>query len=409
MRRVIGWIVTILLVSNAAALAQASVTLGGEVRARFGVAADGSLPVAAAQLELDAKGETGSGLFPDASFNASLLARYDAAAGTSEVRLGDAYATLYLGDLELSLGQQTVSWGTTVGINPVDMVNPQDRSVPPESDKLPVPMLHGSYYAGDVATIEAVLVPVFIPSTAPSEAWQPSRASPQAAGVPIVGRLPIQNVLPATEVGNVQFGVRATVKLEALDVSATYFHGFRSLPTVQTTLKPGPRPGTFVLQPIARYDRVDVVGIDASAVVQDVVLRGEAAYTFTADPNGIDPAIGNPSWQAVAGGEYAFPGGPRAIVQGVLDVDEPDAGEDPKARFKTMTMLSYQPTARTQIDLGWMQNLDGSGSLQPRLSYTFADGVVGHTDGYVFYGADGTEFGGWRGNTQLRLGLAYSF
>jgi len=302
-----------------------------------------------------------------------------------------------------------VSWGTTVGINPVDVVNPRDRSFPPRSDKLPVPMVHATYYAGDVATIEAAVVPAFVPSIPPAEAWQPPAASPPKAGPQIVGRLPTENVIPATELGNVQFGVRATVKLHVLDLGTTYFHGFRTLPTVQPTLQPGPRPGTYLLQPVARYDRVDVVGIDASAVVQEVVLRGEAAYTFTADPNGIEPKIGNPSWQAVFGGEYAFPGGPRAIVQGVLDVNEPDAGGDPTARFKTMTMLSYQANARTQIDVGWLQSLDGSGSLQPRLSYTFADGVVGHADGYVFYGADGSEFGGWRGNTQVRLGLAYSF
>ena len=408
MRRLI-WFLVAALAANAFALAQANVTLGGAVSAHFGVAVDGGLPVAAAQLEFDAKGETGSGLFPDASFDASLLARYDAAAGTSDVRLGDAYATLYLGDLELSVGQQTVSWGTTIGINPVDVVNPRDRSFPPESDKLSVPMVHASYYAGDIATVEAALVPVFVPSIPPGSAWQPPQPSPGPAGARIVGRLPTRQVLPAVELGNVQFGVRATVKLDALDVSGTYFHGFRSLPTVQATLEPGSQAGTYLLQPVARYDRVDVVGVDASAVVQDVVLRGEAAYTFTADPNGIDPAIGNPSWQAVFGGEYAFPSGPRAIVQGVLDVHEPDAGGDPAARFKTMTMLSYQADARTQIDVGWLQDLDGSGSLQPKLSYTFADGVVGHADGYVFYGADGTEFGGWRGDTQVRLGLTYSF
>ena len=403
------WFLAAALIVSAFPLAQAGMTLGGAVGVRFGVAVDGSLPVAAARLELDAKGETGSGLFPDASFNASLLARYDAAAATTEMRLGDAYATLYLGDLELSVGQQTVAWGTTVGINPVDVVNPRDHSFPPESDKLPVPMVHASYYAGGAVTIEAVLVPALVPSVPPATAWQPSQPGPPTAGASIVGRLPTREVLPAVEVGNVQFGVRTTVKLDALDVSATYFHGFHSMPTVHATLVPGPRPGTYLLQPVASFDRVDVVGVDASAVVQDVVLRGEAAYTFTADPNGIDPAIGNLSWQAVFGGEYAFPSGPRAIVQGVLDVTEPDAGKDPTARFKTMTMLSYQADARTQIDVGWMQDLDGSGSLQPRLSYTFADGVVGHADGYVFYGVDDTEFGGWRDDTQVRLGLTYSF
>ena len=169
------------------------------------------------------------------------------------------------------------------------------------------------------------------------------------------------------------------------------------------------RPGEFLVQPVVRYDRINVVGADFSRVIDNVVIRGEAAYTFTADPNGSDPAIGNPSWQAVLGGEYAVPKGPRVVLQGVLDVGVPDQGTSADTRFKTMTMLSYQAGTRSQIDLGWMQDLYGSGTLLPRLSYTFADGVVGHADGYIFYGADGTDFGGWRGNSQLRVGLTYSF
>ena len=397
-----------LALAGGSSLGWAQVTLGGEASARFGVAIDGSLPIAAAQLELDVKGETGSGLFPDATFNASLIARYDAA-GSSEVRLGEAFATLYLGGLELSVGQQDVAWGTTVGINPVDVVNPRDRSFPPDIQKLPVPMVHASYYLGDVARIEAALVPVFVPSVLPGDTWQSSQTMSPPQGVTVVGQLPSQDDRPTAGLDNVQVGLRATATLPGFDVSATYFHGFRSLPTVQKSLVPSGRPGEFLVQPVARYDRINVVGADFSRVIDNVVMRGEAAYTFTADPNGSDPAIGNPSWQAVLGGEYAVPKGPRVVLQGVLDVRVPDQGTSADTRFKTMTMLSYQAGTRSQIDLGWMQDLDGSGTLLPRFSYTFADGVVGHADGYIFYGADGTEFGGWRGNSQLRVGLTYSF
>jgi len=34
---------------------------------------------------------------------------------------------------------------------------------------------------------------------------------------------------------------------------------------------------------------------------------------------------------------------------------------------------------------------------------------VGTASAYVFYGGDGTEFGGWRENSQLRVGLNYAF
>lgn len=121
------------------------------------------------------------------------------------------------------------------------------------------------------------------------------------------------------------------------------------------------------------------------------------------------PDVGNHRAQAVLGGEYAIPAGPRAVMQGILDYSAPDAGADPNFNLKFLSVLAYQVDTRTQLDIGWLQNIDGSGALLPSASYTFADGVVGKAAAYVFYGADGTEFGDWRGNSQLRLSVEYGF
>ncbi len=408
MRILRSWLM-ILVLAGGLGLAQPGVTFGGRTRAEFGVAVDGSLPVAAAQLELNVKGEIGSGLFPDADFAGSIEASYDAATGVKQIRLGDAYGTLYLGDLELSAGQQAVFWGSTDAVNPVDVLNPRDMTFPPDSRKLPVPMLRVRYYATDEFRLEAVIVPVFTPSIPPDAQWSSAPAPSIPSGVRIVGQAPAEERRPAAELGNVQFGVRATATLPGVDVSGSYFHGFRSTPTVQATLEPAGEPGAFRVKPVLRYDRIDLVGLDASGTVGEVVLRGEAAYTFTADPDGTDPAVGNPSLQAVAGGEYVIPGGPRAVVQGILDVVAADAGRQADVRFGTLTALSYQAGTRTQLELGWRQDLDGGGAIMPKASYTLADGVLAHADAYVFYGADGTRFRPWRENAQLRVWLEYAF
>src|SRR5690606_29810224 len=101
--------------------------------------------------------------------------------------------------------------------------------------------------------------------------------------------------------------------------------------------------------------------------------------------------------------------GPRTVVQAIFDYTAPDAGGDPSYGLKLMSALLYQPGTRTKLDLGWVQSLDGSGLIMPGLTYAFADGVTGEAKAYVFYGGDGSEFGGWRENTQLRVGLAYAF
>lgn len=400
----------ILLLASALAAAQPTVDLGGKASVTFGVAVDGTLPIAAAELELLLSGAVGAGLFPDAEFTASVLGGYDAATGEATVTLDEGHATLYLGDLELKLGKQRAAWGSTDGINPVDVLNPRDLSFPVDSRKIAVPMLYARYYAPENLRLDAAIIPVFTPSTLPGQAWQPPVTPPPLPpGVNVTQQLPPEALAPETELSNVQFGVRATAQLGSFDVSASYFHGYRTEPTPSAELVPTGAPGEFALRPLLNYDRIDLVGLDFSGVLGDFVLRGEAAYTFTGDPEGTDPSIGNPSFQAVLGGEYMIPGGPRTVVQGIVDMNAPDAGEEAEWNFKAMTALVYEASTRTQLDLAWMHSFDGSGAVLPSASYTFADGVIGKASVYAFYGADGTEFGGWRENTQLRLGLEYSF
>ena len=382
--------------------------LSGRAETTFGVSIDGTLPVAAAELALTFQGEVGSGFYPDASFRATVLAGYDAATGAARVELDEAFATVYLGQVELSAGKQRRSWGSTDGVNPVDALNPSDLTFPPDARKLAVPMFHADVYADD-ARVQLALVPAFTPSRLPGEAWQAAPEPQLPPGVTLVGVLPPEEQAPAAELANLQFGARGTLTLGTFDVSGTYFYGFRDQPTLSGRLEPTDSPGQVRLRPVLNYDRVHLLGLDFSGAVGDVVLRGEGAYLISEDPNGIDATISNHSAQAVLGGEYLIPGGPRTVVQAIFDYTAGDAGEPAETTFKLMTALTYQAGMRTNLDLGWVQSLDGSGLAMPGVTYAFADGVVGEAKAYLFYGGDGSEFGAWRDNSQLRLGLAYSF
>lgn len=382
--------------------------ISGRAFSTFGVSVDGRLPVAEAGLLVRLKGEVGSGFYPDAAYSAAILAAYDATTGHVRFELDEASVTVYLGNYELSAGKQRRFWGSTDGVNPVDVLNPRDLSFPPENEKLAVPMLHAGVYVEDVR-IELALVPLFTPSRLPGADWRPAFAPTLPPGVEVVGVLPPEVHQPTAELSNVQFGVRSTLELGAFDVSGTYFYGFRPLPTQSARLEPTGTPGQFRLQPVLTYDRMHLLGVDFSGVVGSVVLRGEAAYQITGDADGSDPAVGNHALQAVLGGEYLIPRGPRVVLQGVFDYLAPDQGDDALTTIKAMTAMSYQVDARTNLDLAWMQSLDGSGLIAPGATYSFADGVVGEAKAYVFYGADGSEFGGWRDNSQVRVSLAYSF
>lgn len=384
-----------------------SVEIGGRAAATFGVTVEGDLPLAAAELALTLKGEVGAGYFPDAAYRATLLTGYDAATGGAWAELDEAVVTAYLGQVELSAGKQRRSWGSTDGVNPVDVLNPRDLTFPPDARKLAVPMLHADVYASDVR-VELALLPVFTPARLPGESWRPALTPELPPGVSVVEVFPPEENRPAAEIGNVQFGVRGTLDLGGFDVSGTYFHGFRTQPTMSAHVEPGDAPGQVRLQPVLDYERVHLLGIDFSGAVGDVVLRGEAAYGIPVGSSGPGGSAGSHSLQAVLGGEYLIPGGPRTVIQAIFDYSTAE-GAPAQTTYKLMTALTYQADARTNLDLGWVQSLDGSGLVMPGISYAFADGVTGEAKAYVFYGGAGSEFGGWRANSQLRAGLIYAF
>lgn len=423
--RVLATLLALLLAG--AALAQVDFDLGGELSADFGVAVDGYIPVAAAGLTLNLSGEVGSGFFPDAVFFAELSAEYDAADTDSpfEVRLGRAYATAYLGPIDLSAGNQVVSWGSADVLSPVDVINPRDLSYPiadPASQKIATPMIRAVAHAPGDVTVDVVLVPVFVASEIPGARWQPGLDLPP--GVIIVGVADPVVARPAVEVANVQFGVRATLDLNVgggADVSAMYYRGFRHLPSVAYVPVPTAEPGQFVIQPILAYDPIQVLGLDFSAVVGQFVLRGEAAYTITGEPatlpGGVPAPVGTDTVEAVLGIETIVPGGPFVSLQGIYQhaaagAASPMGGPGAPAtnRFSTAAVATYEPNNRMGLDFAWLHSWsDGSGALRPSLSYTFADGLIGTAEAAVFYGAAGSEYGAWRDNSQFRVSVAYAF
>jgi len=80
--------------------------------------------------------------------------------------LREAYFDIFLGDFDLRVGNQIVSWGTLAVMSPSDRINPKDPSNFYWSDiggaRKPVPALKGAYHFSDMS-IEVVWVPFFTP------------------------------------------------------------------------------------------------------------------------------------------------------------------------------------------------------------------------------------------------------
>ena len=194
------------------------------------------------------------------------------------------------------------------------------------------------------------------------------------------------------------------------DVSVTAYRGFRHLPTSSVTLTPTPTPGMFIVQPVLAYDRITLLGTDFSAVIGNYVVRGEAAYIFGDDRDGIDPAVGNDTLAAVIGAETNVSGGTFLTLQAAYQRTAPDAGEEATESLSSVLAATFTPDNRLTLDVAWLHEwLDGSGAVRPSLAYTFADGLVGTLDATVLYGREGSTYGAWSDNTRFGVGVKFSF
>jgi len=411
-------LITLALLLISFSYAQVSFDLGGDIKSDFGVFFDdGLFSSASSQLDLKLAGEVGSGFFPDATFNAVVRGKYDAITNTSTFSLREAYATAYLGDFDLSVGNQKVFWGSVDAFNPVDQINPRDLSNPfieADEQKIPVPMLRLVYNSPFDLKLDAVVLPVFVPSTLPGPRWQPKPAPMQLPpGVQIVGQNPLIDNLPQAKLENIQYGVRASYNLDLFDgadVNASYFHGIRTTPTASAKLVPTENQGQFKLQPVLDYDMYDLIGLDFSVALPATVIRGEFAYTITGDPEGSIPTIQNHSFAAVLGSEYTFEGDVMTVGQIMFNYTAGDKGKEASSRISSLLTVSYDIDNYMNIKAIWLQNYsDGSGAIRPEFSYKFADGVSASADVVFLYGDADSQFGTFAKNSSLNLSFKYSF
>ncbi len=400
------------------AQAQVNFDLGGELKTDFGVFFDDGLySAASSQLDMKLAGEVGSGFFPDATFNAVVRGKYDALSNQSTFSVREAYATAYIGDFDISVGNQKVFWGSVDAFNPIDQINPRDLSNPfvdPKEQKTPAPMIRVVYNSDFDLKLDAVVVPVWLPSALPAARWRPAAAAMQLPPhVQIVGKNPIIDNRPEAKVENIQYGLRATYNLDLLDgadLSASYFHGIRTTPTASAKLIPTQQLGRFMLQPRLDYDMYDLLGLDFSVALPSTVIRGEFAYTITGDPEGTIPTIQNHSFSAVLGSEYTFAGDIMTIGQIMFDRTAPDKGKDCDYSISSLLTASYDIDNYLNLKAIWIQNFtDGSGALRPQLSYKIADGVSATADVVFLYGSDDSKFGSLSKNSSINLSFDYSF
>jgi hypothetical protein len=233
--------------------------------------------------------------------------------GEGEALLRDLFVGLYLGRLDLRLGQQRLAWGRAEFVNPNDVMNPRDARNPfvnePELGHLPSPLVRADADLGSGVSLQVAVAPYFVPDLydvygtnwAAVQADAPARLRSLTA---ILGgavdpslrsradRLLAQTSLPAANLSAPVLGAKLAGPLPGIDVAAYYQYGFDGPAlNLSPVLEAGPVPQRLgdlapllgligaATPPIdAPFVRRHHLGLDLVVPLSSLVIRADAAY-----------------------------------------------------------------------------------------------------------------------------------
>jgi len=221
--------------------------------------------------------------------------------------LREAYATAYLGPLDLRVGKQIIVWGRADLLNPTNNLTPSDFRIrsPIEDDRRVGNV--GARLFLRLAPLPLRLEGVWMPSYVATEL--PPVGLPQfvSFGTPVYPSPRAENWLEAG---------RLHLELPSVEVSVSYLCGYAPLPGVSLTNLTFHDPSVENMDPSVVIARTaykhQVIGFDFSTALGDIVaVRGEAAYRrpFNYKSHIYAP---RPDLQYALGLDHAF--GPVAVI-----------------------------------------------------------------------------------------------
>lgn len=198
----------------------------------------------------------------------------------NEKQLSVIVKELYTGyqsnKFDVLLGNQIVNWGRTDGFNPTNNITPNDYfflTANPDDQKLSNFMLRFKYRFTPEIELDLIGIPIYAESNYRYDLFD------MGANVSFV-----KGTLPEKEIKNSSFAGRLNFDFPAIGGSLSYFRGFDpyhgfDVKNVDWST------GTPLINNVAAHYLKSAVGADFAIPVGNFILRGEAAYTFTDNPD----------------------------------------------------------------------------------------------------------------------------
>ncbi len=317
---------------------------------------------------------------------------------TTTIRWINAYWLAETERVDVRIGQQAIRWGKADGINPTDFFTPNDYTtlLPLEDDRyLSVPAVRTDVHITDTDSMVLVAEPDFTPTRLP---W------PSDSPVQVIDDEPSGWRQP-------QLGVRWLHTAENLDWSLSGFHGFTTLPVLNSLTTVGAQYSRY-------YPRMLGFGADVARNFGKVGFRAELAYS---EYSGMDDR------QTVAANYFLVSGVDRsfgdvnvnvqALLRYVPDYRSTLAATTPQQQFAAIqNAIVYGQQNRvgygmtTRIGSSWLnQTLSaellvvaqfdpGNALIRPLITYALSDRYKVRLGGEYYCGPQLSFFGSLKQN-----------
>lgn len=328
-----------------------------------------------------------------------------------ELVLRENYIDASLGDWDVRLGRQHVIWGEMVGLFFADVVSARDMRefILPEFSLLRIPQwaARAEYFRDDFhGELLWIPLPTYDETGKPGSEffpWQPT--------VPGLAVRYQNEVKPATNLNNSNYGLRGSWLTNGWDISAFHYRSMDAAATFYRQLT----PTEIIYQ--ARHDRISQFGGTLAKDFGNLVLKAETVYTHgrslavlrMTDPDGVAPQN---TFDWIVSLDIPFPTETRLNVQAfqsTITNHDPDVLQK-KRESGYSILLNGKFTPNIEAEVMWVASLERNDwMLRPKLIWNFEKNWRWVLGADAFYGPATGFFGRYNAQDRMYSELRRSF
>ncbi len=326
----------------------------------------------------------------------------------SGIELHEAYVDYVSSAWDIRLGRQIITWGNADGVRITDNICPSDFTEYLTRDfdeiRIAVDALKFRWFSS-YGTAELIYIPFF------KDGISPEPDSPWWLNG-IADVITDNSHKPEKKLKNGEIALKFAFFLPGLDCALSYFYTWNDFPVYYSD-----NPlDSQALVAVASYSRIHIYGLEFSIPYNDLVLRGEAAFShgrlYQAQDTTITPSKKD-DIQCLLGVDW-YPGNQWILLCQLVDkrILNHSGTISAESHSTLVTLNLSKDLFREKVTISAMhyRDLNFMDSLtRVSTEYQPVDGCILSIGADIFSGDKNGDFGKYKNNTQVWTKIKYHF